>query len=90
MAAHADRRESDLTVMEKETLDLWSNTGSQVDAAQGAVQNGLSSTSTPWSLAPYLLVLLLIVALAESVIANRYLRSSVRPEETPVERMTKA
>jgi hypothetical protein len=81
VAAHADRRESDLTVIEKDTLDLWASTGTEVDAAKGAVQNGLSSTSTPWSLAPYLLVLLLLVALAESVIANRYLRSSVRPED---------
>ena len=82
VAAHADRRESDLTVMEKDTQDLWSATGTEEVAAKGAVENSLSSASTPWSLAPYILVLLLIVALAESVIANRYLRSSVTPEET--------
>jgi hypothetical protein len=90
VAAHADRRESDLTVMDKETQDLWASTGSEVQESKGPVENSLSSVSTPWSLAPYILVLLLIVALAESVIANRYLRSSIRPEETPVERMTKA
>ena len=89
VAAHADRRESDLTVMEKETQDLWASTGTEPEVATGAVQSGLSSTSTPWSLAPYLLVLLLLVALAESVIANRYLRSSVRPEETPLESPTR-
>lgn len=81
VAAHADRRESDLTVMDKETQEIWAATGTAPEAAKGAVQSGLSSTSTPWSLAPYLLVLLLLVALAESVIANRYLRSSVRSEE---------
>ena len=86
VAAHADRRESDLTVMEKDTQDLWSATGNETQPTKGPVENGLSSASTPWSLAPYILVLLLIVALAESVIANRYLRSSVNPEET----MTKA
>lgn len=89
VAAHADRRESDLTVMDKETQDLWASTGSEPEAAKGAVQSGLSSTSTPWPLAPYLLVLLLLVALAESVIANRYLRSSVRPEEAPSESLTR-
>jgi hypothetical protein len=87
VAAHADRRESDLTVMEPETQQLWSATGAEAQvSAKGAVENGLSAASTPWSLAPYILVLLLLVALAESVIANRYLRSSVTPEET----MTKA
>jgi hypothetical protein len=87
VAAHADRRESDLTVMDKDTLDIWASTGTEMDAAaKGPVEGGLSSASTPWSLAPYILVLLLIVALAESVIANRYLRSSIAPEET----MTKA
>jgi hypothetical protein len=93
VAAHADRRESDLTVMEQESLEIWANTGTETEvaaAANPAAPNSLSSTTTPWSLAPYLLVLLLLVALAESVIANRYLRSSVRPEESPVERMTKA
>lgn len=81
VAAHADRRESDLTVMEPELQQIWANTGTAPEVAKGAAQSGLNSTSTPWSLAPYLLVLLLLVALAESVIANRYLRSSVRSEE---------
>ncbi len=90
VAAHADRRESDLTVMEKDTQDIWATTGSEEESAKAAVGTGVNSTSTPWSLAPYILVLLLLVALAESVFANRYLRSSIRPEEVPVERMTKA
>jgi hypothetical protein len=91
VAAHADRRESDLTVMEKDTQEIWASTGTEVPAvaAKGAVENSLSSASTPWSLAPYLLVLLLLVALAESVFANRYLRSSIRPEEPPVESPTR-
>jgi hypothetical protein len=86
VAAHADRRESDLTVMEKETQEIWSATGSAPEPTKSAAANSLSETSTPWSLAPYILVLLLLVALAESVIANRYLRSSIKP----VEEMTKA
>ncbi len=82
VAAHADRRESDLTVMDQETQQLWSSTGGEPEAAKTAAKGDLSAATTPWSLAPYLLVLLLLVTLAESVIANRYLRSSVAPQET--------
>lgn len=86
VAAHPDRRESDLTVMEEETQQLWSSTGSTEETEKSTAQTQLSAATTQWSLAPFLLVLLLVVALAESVIANRYLRSSIAPEET----MTKA
>ncbi len=82
VAAHADRRESDLTVMDMDTQQLWSSTGSEPVAAKTAAKDGISAQVTPWSLAPYLLVLLLVVTLAESVIANRYLRSSIAPQET--------
>jgi len=82
VAAHADRRESDLTVMDMETQQLWSSTGTDPDATKAAAKGNLADDSKPWSLAPYLLVLLLLVTLAESVIANRYLRSSVAPQET--------
>ena len=36
IAAHADRRESDLTVIPKETLDLWRATGQSDQTAAGA------------------------------------------------------
>lgn len=76
VAAHADRRESDLTPMEQEVRDLWSATGDASQPGGGAGESeSLSAATTPSSLAPYLLVLLLVVALAESVVANRYLRS---------------
>jgi len=81
VAAHADRRESDLTPMDQETRDLWSATGEAVqptgDVAQAGAVNG---STTPHSLSLYILVLLLGVALAESVIANRYLRSPAQYE----------
>jgi len=81
VAAHADRRESDLTPMEQETLNLWTATGDSAPVAQGPGQTGtLSGTTTPRSLSLYILVLLLGVALAESVIANRYLRSPAQYE----------
>ncbi|MEP6963819.1 MAG: hypothetical protein ABI995_17215, partial [Acidobacteriota bacterium] len=70
VAAHADRRESDLSVMEPETQTLWSATGGEQVAAQAAAAGSVGGSTAPWSLAPYILVLLLLVALAESVIAN--------------------
>jgi hypothetical protein len=77
-AVHADRRESDLSAIPKETLDLWKGTGAggsgtaQANAAVGADQK------TPWSLSPILLALLLLVALVESAVANGYLHAPER------------
>ena len=79
-AVHADRRESDLSAIPKETLDLWKGTGAggsatgQANAAAGGEQK------TPWSLSPILLALLLLVALAESALANGYLRAPDDPQ----------
>jgi len=76
IAAHADRKESDLAVIPKETLDLWAATG---EPAQGAAAAGVGSPgeglTKPWSFSPYILLLLLCIAVAESVIANRYLQA---------------
>jgi len=81
-AVHADRRESDLSVIPKETLDLWKGTGS------GGSGNGATGTAaaaedqkTPWSLSPVILLLLLLVALAESAVANGYLRTPAERQE---------
>jgi hypothetical protein len=81
IAAHADRRESDLAVIPQETLDLWNATG-KGDQSGGApsTQEG-AGDKKPWGLWPIMLLLLLGVAMAESVVANRYLRP-------PVERQT--
>lgn len=72
IAAHADRRESDLSVIPQETLELWRATGSDqtVPGASGA-GNG---DKKPWPLWPWLLLLLLIIAMAESLVADRHLR----------------
>ena len=71
LAVHADRRESDLTVIPDETLDLWRNTGS--NAPVGKAATGAIST-TPWSLWRYVLLLALIAACVESLFAVRYLK----------------
>jgi hypothetical protein len=75
VAAHADRKESDLSVIPKETQDLWAGTGAPSGGGPGVANAGEGLTK-PFSLAPYILLLLLGVVLAESVIANRYLRPS--------------
>lgn len=75
VAAHADRRESDLAVIEPETLDLWKSTGAtDTPGPDGAV--GAHAADQPWGLWPYILLLLLLVAVAESVVADGYLRPS--------------
>ena len=75
IAAHADRSESDLTPIPQETLDLWKRSGT-ADAAVGGGAGDANSGDRPWGLWPYILLLLLGVAVAESVVANGYLRPS--------------
>ncbi len=70
LAAHADRRESDLTKIPADTLALWRNTGTS------AIETGDRSTlqTVRWSLWRYLLTLVLLAAIVESVFAARYLK----------------
>jgi von Willebrand factor type A domain len=72
VGVHADRRESDLTPVPQDTLDLWRNTGRGPDTPSdngSAAQN----QARPWSLWRYALLLVLITAIIESVLASRYL-----------------
>ncbi len=78
IAVHADRRESDLSMIPKETLALWQNMG------RGAEQNngpgGAGNTHTaPYSLWWYFALVLLIVSLLESLFASRYLAAENEP-----------
>lgn len=72
VAVHADRRESDLTIIPQETLDLWKNTGRNPDAPSGDPADA-QAQARPWSLWRYALLLVLITAIIESVLASRYL-----------------
>ena len=72
VAVHADRRESDLTPIPQETLDLWKNTGRNPDAPSGDPADP-QNQARPWSLWRYALLLVLITAIIESVLASRYL-----------------
>jgi hypothetical protein len=71
MAAHADRRESDLTRVPGETLALWRNTG---DKAAEDRAGTMERQIQPWSLWRYALVAVLVMAVIESVFASRYLK----------------
>ena len=71
LAVHADRRESDLTVIPDETLDLWRNTGGKAPVEK---TTGGQKLTAPWSLWRYVLMLVLLAACVESVFASRYLK----------------
>jgi hypothetical protein len=77
VAAHADRRESDLTPMPQETQDLWKASGegdTSAAGASGSENPDGSGLGKPWGIWPYILLLLLLIAVAESVVANGHLR----------------
>ncbi len=71
VAAHADRRESDLTRVPEETLALWRNTG---DTAADAQTGMVERQTRPWGLWRYVIMIVLAIAVIESVFASRYLK----------------
>jgi hypothetical protein len=72
IAANPDRRESDLALIPDETLKLWTGDGGPI--ASETVQNGtMQPTKTPYSLWWWVMLLVLMAALAESVVASGYL-----------------
>jgi hypothetical protein len=75
VAVNTDRRESDLELIPKETLALWQNTGQ--GAAAGSI--GAQEATKPRTLWWPALWVVLALALAESLVANRHL--SIRKEE---------
>lgn len=73
IAVHADRRESDLTKMSHDTLELWRNTGSTAVEAKAGTPG---SETRPFSLWRYFMIFVVIAALVESVFGSRYLREA--------------
>jgi hypothetical protein len=72
IGVNSDRRESNLDVIPDETLSLWrgnSGSGAQQAAAQGSAQE----QSRPFSLWWYIMILVFAAAIAESLLADRYL-----------------
>jgi hypothetical protein len=72
---HADRRESDLDVIPAETLALWKGTGA---GSRGGPTTG-DEGSKPYSLWWWFALALLIVTVAESLFASRYLAVPEEP-----------
>jgi hypothetical protein len=71
IAAHADRRESDLDVIPAETLALWQNTGQSPQTPGGTPASETESRRSLWR---WFAAALLAVGLAESLFASRYLK----------------
>jgi len=76
VGVNADRRESDLDVIPRETLALWTgntaNTDEQASNPGGATQD----QKRPYSLWWYAVLLLLVATLAESLLSSQYLTMS--------------
>jgi hypothetical protein len=75
VAVHTDRRESDLTPIPEQTLALWQHMGGPV----AAPNTSPGQTVQHWSLWRYVLLLALVAALVESVLANEYLLKGRQP-----------
>lgn len=68
IAAHADRRESDLAIVPKETVALWQSTGKAGPAGTSGETN-----QKPYVVWWYVLLALLVAAVIESVFAGKYM-----------------
>ena len=73
IAVHADRRESNLERIPADAAVLWQKTGQGNETPGGTSDPDSGAREEKRPLWPYLLLVLLIVALVESVFANRYL-----------------
>ena len=71
-AVNPDRRESDFTVLPADTIKLWKNTGiaSRSEAGSSASQNKRDENAELWW---WVLALLAVLAVAESVLGNRHM-----------------
>jgi hypothetical protein len=86
VAVNADRRESDLDVISAETVALWQNTAQgQQNTNSGGAPDAPKPTEFWW----YVLVAVLVLAIAESLLGNRHLKEGEQEparELTPVEK----
>jgi hypothetical protein len=71
LGVNPERRESNLDVIPDETLALWR--GGSGGAAQSAAASQTEAQTKPFSVWWYIMILVLVTALAESLVANRYL-----------------
>lgn len=74
-SVNADRRESDFAVLSPETLDLWKNTG--IASKQGpSTTSSVGQRDDRAELWLYVLAMLAILAVAESVLGNRHMTAA--------------
>ena len=64
-----DRRESDLQPIANDLLQLWGKGSATAAPTAGYVQEKYTPRSVWW----YVMLLVLVVAVAESIVASRYL-----------------
>lgn len=87
-AVNPDRRESDLEALPQETIDLWKNTG-KTDAANASTSNPDQAerdrSFSPWR---WILFILLLVVIAETLVGNRYLGAMSGESENSLESRT--
>jgi len=69
VAVNADRHESDLTPADPGRLSLWQNTAEGTAAEAGSTE----SQQKPFSVWWYVMLAVLVLAVAESLLGNRYL-----------------
>ncbi len=86
-AVNPDRRESDFSIISAETLDLWKNTGRAPEGAgrpgPGSVPGNTTASNTRDDNAElwwWVLALLAMLAVAESVLGNRHIGISAGKE----------
>jgi len=78
-AVNPDRRESDFTILPAETLNLWKNTGvaSKSEAGSASSENKRDDSAELWW---WVLALLAMLAVAESVLGNRHMTAGAGKE----------
>ena len=70
VAVNADRHESDLTPLTRESLTLWQNTATgTADTGNGTVDDSTRPVSLWW----YVMIVVLLLAVAESLLGNQHL-----------------
>jgi hypothetical protein len=74
-SVNADRRESDFAIIPAETVELWKNTGiaPKQGPATNSTENQRDDRSELWL---YVLAMLAVLAIAESVLGNRHMTAS--------------
>jgi hypothetical protein len=72
-AVNADRRESDFTVVTRDTLELWKNTGVAPAKSSGTAAGTSNTRDDNTELWWWVLALLAVLAVAESFLGNRHL-----------------